>query len=103
MAVRAIGVVVGRERLDQVVEMVAAKNDEVVQNLVLDRLDHAFYAGVQVGRSHGELLALDTFFLQRCLELRRELRVAVVDQVSRSMFAGFCSLGELLGLFSHPL
>ena len=38
-AVRAIGVIVGRERLDQIVEMVAAKNNEVVQNLMLDRLD----------------------------------------------------------------
>ena len=40
-AVRAIGVVVGRERLDQVVEMIATKNDEVVQDLVLDTLNYS--------------------------------------------------------------
>ena len=40
-AVRAIGVVVGRERLDQVVEMIATKNDEVAQNLVLDTLNYS--------------------------------------------------------------
>ena len=48
MAMRAIGVEVGRERLDQVVEMVASKNNEVVQNLVLDTLDHALHPRVQV-------------------------------------------------------
>ena len=46
VAVRAVGVEVGRERLDQVVEMVAAKNDEVIQYLVLDTLDHALHPRV---------------------------------------------------------
>ena len=62
-AMRATGVVVSRERFDQVVEVVTAKNDEMVQDLVLDRLDDSLDSGVQVRRSHGELLALDTFFL----------------------------------------
>ena len=41
VAVRAVGVEVGRERLDQVVEMIATKNDEVVQDLVLDTLNYS--------------------------------------------------------------
>ena len=39
MAMWPVVVIVLCENLDQVVEMVAAKNNEVVQNLVLDRLD----------------------------------------------------------------
>ena len=45
-AVRAIGVIVGRERLDQVVEVVAAKNDEVLQAFMLDRLDDSLRSGI---------------------------------------------------------
>ena len=46
MAMRAIGVEVGRERLDQVVEVVAAKNDEVLQAFMLDRLDDSLRSGI---------------------------------------------------------
>ena len=102
VAMRAIGVEVSREGFDQIVEMIAAKNDEVLQALMLDRLDDSLDSRVQVRRSYGELLALDTFFLKRCLELRRELGVAVVDQVSRTMFTRLGFLNELSSLLRHP-
>ena len=48
MAMRAIGVEVSREGFDQIVEMIAAKNDEVLQALMLDRLDDSLDSRVQV-------------------------------------------------------
>ena len=63
MAVRAVGVVVGRVRLDLVVEMVATKCNEVPKAFLLDTLNYSRDSRIQVRRSHGEFLALDTFFL----------------------------------------
>ena len=70
---------------------------------MLDRLDDSLDSRVQVRRSYGELLALDPSSLHRVLKLRCELRVAVVDQVSRTMFTRLGFLNELSSLLRHPL
>ena len=46
MAMWPVVVIVLCENLDQVVEVVAAKNDEVVQNFVLDRLRESLHFGI---------------------------------------------------------
>ena len=102
MAVRAIGFVVKRKLLDLEVEMVATKNDEVVQDRVHDTWIPRSTLAFWIRRSHGQLLAFDAFFLQRCPELRRELRVAAVDQVRLTMFTDLGLFEKLLGLFRHP-
>ena len=46
MAMWPVVVIVLCENLDQVVEVVAAKNDEVLQAFMLDRLDDSLRSGI---------------------------------------------------------
>lgn len=91
------------ELRDEMVEMILAERNEMVEAFGLDRLHKSFDPGIQVGRTNRQLFALNSRVLQGCPELGREFCVAIVDQLSRSMLAAFGLLDELPGPFGHPL
>ena len=90
------------ELRDEMVEMIPAEGNEMVEAFSLDRLYKSLDPGIQVGRANGQLFALNSCLFQGCPELGRELCVPIVDQLSRSMLAILELLDELPGSLGHP-
>ena len=83
----AFVVVVLDELAHQIPKMFLPQHDEVVQALLLDRLHEPLRVGVLIRCPDGRPFELDVILLQEFLELGRELRVLVTDEVLRLVTA----------------
>lgn len=75
------GVIVSGILLHEMIQVVFAEGDEMVENFLLDRLNDPFAVGVQIRTVDGEFDRLAAGRLENAVELFRELRVAVVNEV----------------------
>ena len=78
----AIDFVVADVFTDEVVQMLLAKHQEIIQAFLLDALDDSFAARIQVRALHWQNLDLEPFGFEHIVELCRELCVAVANQIS---------------------
>ena len=84
------------------VEVLLAENDKVIQALLLNGLDKPLNIGGHIGTTGQESLDSDALRFEDLVELLREFRVRVVDEVGRHLLL----LGELhadvSGLLGDP-
>ncbi len=100
---RALCVVVVDELGDEIVEVALAEDHEVVEALVLDRLNDTFDVRVQTRRTLGKPLRFGACIISDDgVELRGELRVAVAQQI-RALDSGLVEVhGEVASLLLDP-
>lgn len=79
-----------------------AESDEMVQGFVFNRLHKSFDPCIEIRRPDRQHLWLDAFILQKPLELGRELRVPIMDQMRRFLFPVGYVIYKRLGLFRDP-
>lgn len=73
--------VVPRVLLSQVIEVMFAEDDEMIEHFLLDRPNHPLAVGVEVRAADRELDGLRSRGLEDLVELLRELGVAIVNQI----------------------
>jgi len=98
----AAPVVISHELANEVVDVILAHGDKVIETFVLNRLHEAFDECVPIRRRRQQPLGLDTLRLQDVAGLRRELRVCITQQVRRFFVAAGCVQPEIPGLLSDP-
>jgi hypothetical protein len=99
--VRPFNVIVLQPLGHEVVKVLGAEDHEVVQALLLNRLNHPFDEGVRVRCPEGCLANVDAAPGQVGLERRRKLCVPVVEQ-HRDGHLRLGVIQERLGLRSDP-
>ncbi len=98
-----LGVVMLDPLRDQVVEMVFAEHDEVVQALLLDALHPSFDEGVHVCRSRADFFHLCAAVFDDFIEVVYVFPVEVANKLLTLATRCPDMLDERLGLFLHPL
>ena len=87
---------------DEIVQMLLAEDQEIVQALLLDTLDHSFAPGIQVRALYPQDLDLHPFSFEHVVELCRELRVAIANQADRLVVAIRGVHPKIPCLLCHP-
>lgn len=80
-AVRPLGVEMFHVFADEMVEVLLAKHDEVIQAFLLARLNPALHVSILIRLLRPDAVNLHAFVLEQAAELCGELGVPVVDQV----------------------
>ena len=87
---------------DEVVQMLLAEDQEIVQALLLDTLDHSFAPGIQVRALYPQDLDLEPFGFEYIVERCREFRVAIANQAGRLVVAIRGVHQKVAYLLRHP-
>ena len=98
----ALDVVVLRVLGDQVVEVLLAEHDEVVQCFLMQTLNESFDMRLQVRRTDAVLSHLDAGVAKHVVESGPVDAVAVAEQQRDLLTVRFYVLHELLRLLLHP-
>ena len=96
-------VIVGDVLRHDMIEVLLANDDEMVQRLVLDTLNPTLDEGVQVRRARADRFDLNAALLEDLIERPRELAVQVPDENLARAAVIFNMLQECLGLSLHPV
>lgn len=100
--VRPLGVVMVHVLAHDVVQVFFAKDDEVIQALLLDRLGIPLDVSVEVGFCRAQAMDRCTLRFHDRVKLDRELRVQIVDQVGHLPARRFDLEDEVAGLLGDP-
>lgn len=100
--VRTRRVVVHHELRDQVIEMLLAEDDELVQTLPAYSPNKPFTSAVQIRRSFRQAIRLHASILDRHGEVLREFHVPIVKDHFGFLLAILRLRDKPLGLLAHP-
>jgi hypothetical protein len=100
--VKPVGVIVGGVLGDQVSEVSLAKDEKLVQGLVLDGPDEALGMGIEVGAARRQLDWFHTTRLEEVLKRLGEEGIAVVDEVAGVSEKAVDRVGDVFGNLFHP-
>jgi hypothetical protein len=95
-------VVMCHELPDRLPQRTLAKEDQSIQARLLDGPHKAFRMGVQVGGTRRQLHRLDSNIREHIHELRREQRVAIMDQIPLSKQQTIDGIAEIPSDLAHP-
>jgi hypothetical protein len=101
-AVRSMLVVMPRVGSDDVLEMAAAEDQEVVEAFATEAADPALGVRSRPGRPHRRLDYPDAFGAEDLIEVAGELAVAVTDKEPRLDALGFELHEQVARLLGHP-
>jgi len=82
---RALLIIIGDVFAEDVPQVRFAKDDEVFQTFLPNRLHPAFRVGVQIRRPRPDLLGVEALGLQDCVELGGELGIVIANQQRRPL------------------
>jgi hypothetical protein len=99
---RSFFVIMDFKFLAKNIHVLVPKNDEMIQNLLLDCLDESLGKGDHVGRTDGCSLSLDFAFLERCQKRLRILPIVIMHQDPALGIICFGRGDKRLCLLDHP-
>ena len=97
-AMRSTSVVEVDILTDEIVQMLLAEDDEMVQTFVLQRLDHTFCVGVEVRRATRQTDRFDAIGFEYFIEASDELPVGISDQLPALQLVVLQEPAEVLSL-----
>ena len=100
--VRPVVVVIADVLTDEIVEVLLAADQEIVQAFLLDALNHPFTACVEIRTLNGQFDRLEILRLKDVVEIGGELGIAIADQMLGLVVEIVSMHEEVAGLLLDP-